>query len=187
MARRAPRREQVGVAELLVRSDNWENALVPTEPRHRRKRQVLRSLARVRVLSVVAGALALTGGVAAAVSQPLERAAGAVWPPVGLEPPPVPQIPVDVVVPPSSPESVAPPPRVGRIVQVAVTRAPNSGKTPAKHAAPVRHDIPDVPVWSHGHAAKPDRHASRAAAAAHRDGGRHHQHHHDGHGGRHRR
>lgn len=185
MTRRAPRREQIGVAELLVRSDSWENALVATEPRHRRKRQVLRSFARVRVLSVVAGALALTGGVATALSQPLERAPGAVWPPVGLELPPIPQIPVDDVVPPSAPDSVAPPPRVGRIVQVAVTRSSNSVKAPAKHAAPERHDIPDVPVWSRGHSAKPDRQAARAAG--HRDGGRHHQHHHDGHGGRHRR
>lgn len=122
MARRAPRREQVTVAELLVRSDaprdryRDEDTLVLPRARHREKPQVLRSLTRLRVLSVVAGALALTGGVSAAVSMPAEHKAGSAWPPVGLEPPAVALVPLpaDVVVPPAkhtqpAPESVATP------------------------------------------------------------------------------
>src|SRR5690348_1785262 len=83
MARRAPRRGQVTVAELLVRSagGSAEDTLVLPRARHREKPAGLRSLARLRVFSVVAGALALTGGVAAAVSMPAERTAGAAAPP----------------------------------------------------------------------------------------------------------
>ena len=56
MARTAPRREQVTVAELLVRSagprDRFgsEDTLVLPRARHREKPQVLRSLARLRVI-----------------------------------------------------------------------------------------------------------------------------------------
>ncbi|SEF26347.1 hypothetical protein SAMN05421837_103218 [Amycolatopsis pretoriensis] len=103
MARRAPRGEAVTVAELLVRSATDGRHREP--PRHREKPQALRSLARLRVFSVVAGALALTGGVATAVSMPVERGAGASWPPVGLEPPAAALVPfpADVVVPPAAP------------------------------------------------------------------------------------
>ncbi|MFJ7216401.1 hypothetical protein [Amycolatopsis sp. NPDC098790] len=120
MARRAPRGDAVTVAELLVRSAADGRHREP--PTHREKPQALRSLARLRVLSVVAGALALTGGVATAVSMPVERGAGASWPPVGLEPPAAALVPfpADVVVPPAAPapksvpvggdsEAVAPP------------------------------------------------------------------------------
>jgi len=60
MARRAPRREQVTVADLLVRSDTArdryrdEDTLVLPRARHREKPQVLRSLTRLRMFSVVA-------------------------------------------------------------------------------------------------------------------------------------
>lgn len=103
MARRAPRGDAVTVAELLVRSAADGRHREP--PRHREKPQALRSLARLRVLSVVAGALALTGGVATAVSMPVERGAGASWPPAGLEPPAAALVPfpADVVVPPAAP------------------------------------------------------------------------------------
>ncbi|MDT7798003.1 MAG: hypothetical protein QOI78_1436 [Actinomycetota bacterium] len=186
MARRAPRREQVSVAELLVRSAVREDA----PARHRQQSPGARALARVRVFSVVAGALALTGGVAAAVSQPYEHAAGAVWPPVGLDPVPVAltPTPVDTVVPPGPPKSAVPPPRTGRITPAVAKREANFGKAPVKKAAPVkkvtpvRHAIPDVPSWSRGHTAKPDRHAVRVTG--HCDGG--HGHHRGG-GGRHRR
>jgi hypothetical protein len=187
MARRAPRREQVSVAELLVRSAVREDA--PAQARHRQKSQG--ALARVRLFSMVAGALAVTGGVAAAVSQPYEHAAGAVWPPVGLEPVPVALTPspVDAVVSPNAPESAVPPPRAGGITQAVAKREANFGRAPVKKAetpkkvTPVRHEIPDVPAWSRGHAAKPDRHAVHASG--HRDGG--HGQHHRGGGGRHRR
>jgi hypothetical protein len=186
MARRAPRREQASVTELIVRSAVREDA----PGRHRQQSPGARALARVRVFSVVAGALAVTGGVAAAVSQPYEHAAGAVWPPVGLEPVPVALTPspVDAVVPPSTPESAVPPPRAGRITPAVARREANFRKAPVKKAeapqqvTPVRHAIPDVPAWSRGQAAKPDRHATRATS--HRDGG--HGHHRGG-GGRHRR
>ncbi|MFG1639981.1 hypothetical protein ACGFMK_06825 [Amycolatopsis sp. NPDC049252] len=185
MARRAPRREQVSVAELLVRSAVRED----TPARHRQQSTAARTLARVRVFSVVAGALALTGGVAAAVTQPYEHAAGAVWPPVGLDPVPVAltPTPADAVVSPKAPESAVPPPRSGGITPAVAKHEANFGKAPGKKAAPVkkvtpvRHAIPDVPSWSRGHTAKPDRHAVRAAG--HRDSG------HGRHqcGGRHRR
>ncbi|MEA5358082.1 hypothetical protein VA596_00925 [Amycolatopsis sp., V23-08] len=186
MARRAPRREQVSVAELLVRSAVREDA----PARHRQQSPGARALARVRVFSVVAGALALTGGVAAAALQPYEHAAGAVWPPVGLDPVPVTLTPkpVDAVVSPGTLESAAPTPRAGGITPTVTKREANFVKAPVRKAlpvkkvTPVRHAIPDVPAWSHGHAAKPDRHAVRAAG--HRDGG--HGHHRGG-GGRHRR
>jgi len=115
MARRAPRRGQVTVAELLVRSAGGspEDTLVLPRARHREKPPVLRSLARLRVFSVVAGALALTGGVAAAVSMPAaERTAGAASPPAGVEPPEAAVVPfaAEVVVPPAkpAPKSVTP-------------------------------------------------------------------------------
>jgi hypothetical protein len=207
MARRAPRREKVTVAELLVRSPGDDRAGAPPRARHREKPQVLRSLARLRVFSVVAGALALTGGVGAAVTMPVERGAGAVWPPVGLEPPPVALVPLPahVVVPPSAkpaPESVAPPASPGGVVPAVVTPKADSGTSPAhrgklakavkiiektkplrvpKHAAPVWHEIPDVPVWSRGRPAGPSR---QAAFPGHRDAGHHHG---CGGGGRHRR
>ncbi|MFJ1761034.1 hypothetical protein ACIOD2_12005 [Amycolatopsis sp. NPDC088138] len=187
MARRAPRREQVSVAELLVRSTVREDG----PARHRQQSPRARALARVRVFSVVAGALALTGGVAAAVSQPYEHAAGAVWPPVGLDPVPVAltPTPVDAVVSPGTPESAVPTPRSGGIAPAVAKREANFGKAPVKKAeppkkvTPVRHAIPDVPAWSRSHTAKPDRHAVRTAA--HRDSG--HGHHRGGGGGRHRR
>lgn len=192
MARRAPRREQVTVAELLVRSDaprdryRDEDTVVFPRARHREKPQVLRSLARVRVLSVVAGALALTGGVSAAVSMPVERSAGAAWPPVGLEPPAVALVPLpaDVVVPPAkpAPKSVAPPAEPGGITPVVAEPEPDSvspavhrGRlaravkivdkvkdsvkvkpAPLEQVAPVRHEIPDIPLWSRGRPAGPD-------------------------------
>jgi hypothetical protein len=192
MARRAPGREQVSVAELLVRSTVREDA--PAQARHRQQSQGARALARIRVFSVVAGALALTGGVAAAVAQPYEHAAGAVWPPVGLEPVPLTLTPsrVDAVVPPRAPESAVSPPRAGGITPAAAKRETNFGKAPVKKASakkaetpkkvtPVRHEIPVVPAWSRGHSASPDRHAVRATG--HHDGG--HGHHRGG--GRHRR
>jgi hypothetical protein len=192
MARRAPRREQVSVAELLVRSAVRED--VSAQARHRQQSPGSRALARIRVFSVVAGALALTGGVAAAVAQPYEHAAGAVWPPVGLEPVPVTLTPspVDAVVSPNAPKSVVSTPRVGGITPAVAKREANFGKSPVKKTAtpkkvtPVRHEIPDVPAWSRGHSVKPDRHAVRASG--HRDGGHGHGHgrHHGG-GGRHRR
>ncbi|SFW68687.1 hypothetical protein [Amycolatopsis australiensis] len=173
MARRAPRRGQVTVAELLVRS------AVADRPaggaRHREKPRVLRSLGRLRVFSVVAGALALTGGVGAAVSLPVERSAGAAWPPAGVEPPAVALVPLParVVVPPAkpAPDSVAAPGESGGITPVAEQSQPEPGSAatparrgkpaeavvvkpkphrPPKQAAPVRHEIPDVPIWSRG-------------------------------------
>lgn len=214
MARRAQRREQVTVAELLVRSaaapDRYRTA--DTEGRHREKPPVLKSLARLRVLSVVAGALALTGGVATAVSMPVERSTGASWPPVGLEPPAAPLVPLpsDVVVPPAkpAPKSVTPPaeavgnppaedagkpdsgPTPGhrgklakavKIVGKGVGKAVGPDKPKPSKAAPVRHDIPDVPVWSRGRpGGGPD---GQASFTGRHDTG----HHHGCGGGRHRR
>ncbi|MBE1501464.1 hypothetical protein H4696_008564 [Amycolatopsis lexingtonensis] len=204
MARRAPRREHVTVAELLVRTTAPHDP--GTRARHREKPQVLRSLARLRVVSVVAGALALTGGVGAAVSMPVERGAGASWPPVGLEPPPIALIPLpaDVAVPSprGAAESVAPSVKPAEVSPGTATPNSNSGISPGyrgtlaravkvvgkvkpkpqpRHAAPVRHEIPDVPVWSRGRAPAPDRQA--AWTGRHRGGG----HHECGGGGRHRR
>ncbi len=196
MARRAPRREQVTVAELLGRSDaprdryRDEDTLVLPQARHREKSQVLRSLTRLRVLSVVAGALALTGGVSAAVSMPPSRDVGAAWPPAGLEPPAVALVPLpaDVVVPPArsapaaNPESVALPESPTPISPVAVdpesnsvspaahrgtlaravkvvdkVKAPIKAKPkPPEQAAPVRHEVPDIPLWSRGRPENPD-------------------------------
>lgn len=185
MARRAPHSEAVTVAELLVRSAaaHDRHRMTDTPAQHREKPQVLRSLARLRVFSVVAGALALTGGVATAVSMPVERSAGAAWPPVGLEPPAAALVPFadGVVVPPAkpAPESVAPVVEPGGIVPVVAASESDSGLTPAhrgklakavkivgkdvgkgvlkaagkpkpQQAAPVRHEIPDVPIWSRG-------------------------------------
>ncbi|MEU0793964.1 hypothetical protein ABZ342_28185 [Amycolatopsis sp. NPDC005961] len=186
MARRAPRSEAVTVAELLVRSAVDARPHAPAH--HHEKPRARRSLARLRVFSVVAGALALTGGVAAAVSMPAQRSTG----PAGLEPVAVPLVPLpgEVVVPPAkpAPEFVAPVVEAGGIVPVAVVQDSNSGTAAAhrgklakavkvvekakpkqlpKHAAPVRHTIPDVPAWSRGHHQQ--------------------QHHHDCGGGRHRR
>ncbi|MDQ7805042.1 hypothetical protein Q5425_14955 [Amycolatopsis sp. A133] len=192
MARRAPRREQVTVAELLVRSDaprdryRDEDTVVLPRARHRGEPQVLRSLTRLRMLSVVAGALALTGGVSAAVSMPVQRHAGAAWPPAGLEPPAVALVPLpaDVVVPPAKPvpKSVAPPVEPAGITPAVVDPPPDPGR-PAAHRAtlaravkivekakapakakpkptgqvvPVRHEIPDVPLWSRGRPKTPD-------------------------------
>ncbi|MGW4519552.1 hypothetical protein [Amycolatopsis sp. NPDC004378] len=194
MARRASRGEQVTVAELLVRSAaaHDRRGTVGTGARHREKPQVVRSLARLRVLSVVAGALALTGGVATAVSMPVERSAGPVWPPAGLEPPVSLPSPAAVVAPAVSPESVMTPGAAGGITPASADQESDSASTPAhrgklakavkivgkgagkakppKQAAPVRHAIPDVPVWSRG-----------------RPGGDPGGHHHCGGGGRHRR
>ncbi|MEV6828931.1 hypothetical protein [Amycolatopsis sp. NPDC051102] len=191
MARRTPRPERVTVAELLGRSgaprDGYrdEDTLVLPRARHREKPQVLRSVTRLRVFSVVAGALALTGGVSAAVSMPPEHAAGAAWPPVGLEPPAVALVPLpaDVVVPPAkpAPKSVAPVVEPGGNVAPAPEPESNSAVVPAAHrgrlaravkivdkvketpkpklppqAAPVRHEIPDVPLWSRGRPGTPD-------------------------------
>jgi hypothetical protein len=219
LARRGPCSETVTVAELLVRSAPADDRyrMVGTRARHREKPQVLRSLARLRVFSVVAGALALTGGVATAVSMPVERSAGAAWPPVGLEPPAAALVPfpAEVVVPPAkpAPESVAPTVDPGGIVPAAVESESNSGLTPAhrgklakavkivgkgvgktvgktagkakpqqppKQAAPVRHEIPDVPIWSRGRpGGSPDWQAM--------SGGRRPADHHGCGGGRHRR
>ncbi|MET9000526.1 hypothetical protein [Amycolatopsis sp. NPDC004169] len=195
MARRAPRREQVTVAELLVRSDaprdryRGEDTLVLPRARHREKPQVLRSLSRLRVVSVVAGALALTGGVSAAVSMPSARDTVAAWPPAGLEPPAVALVPLpaDVVVPPakqappSAPESVTEPGQsapispvdadaeadslspghrgaLARAVKVVDKVKPLAKAKPKlpEQAAPVRHEIPDVPLWSRGRPGTPD-------------------------------
>jgi hypothetical protein len=212
LTRRASRSESVTVAELLVRSAAAHDRHGTADPhaRHREKPQALRSLARLRVFSVVAGALALTGGVATAVSMPVERGAGASWPPVGLEPPAVALVPfpADVVAPPAkpAPESVAPSVEPGGIVPVVAKTAPDSGLTPAhrgklakavkivdkaagkakprqpsKQAAPVRHEIPDVPSWSRGrHGGFPDWQAMSGGRRP-ADG------HHGGSGGRHRR
>ncbi|WP_410640550.1 hypothetical protein [Amycolatopsis sp. lyj-346] len=226
MARRAPRREQVTVAELLVRSDappdryRDEDTLVLPRARHREKPQVLRSLARLRVLSVVAGALALTGGVSAAVSMPSERNAAATWPPAGLEPPAVALVPLpaDVVVPPAKqvqqppvvPESVAPSlepadifpaaqdPKAKSVSPVAhrgtlarAVKIVDKVKTPVKakpkppeRAAPVRHEIPDVPLWSHG---RPKTQDWPSMSAGRRPAGFPTGGHHGCGGGRHRR
>ncbi|MEU7783011.1 hypothetical protein [Amycolatopsis sp. NPDC049159] len=202
MARRAPRREHVTVAELLVRTTAPREQPDGARARHREKPQVLRSLARLRVFSVVAGALALTGGVGAAVSMPVQRGAGASWPPVGLEPPPIALIPLpaDVVVPAARPgaESVVSPANPAATSPEAASANPDSGISPGhrgtlaravkivekakpkpRHAAPVRHEIPDVPVWSRGRAPAPERQAIHAGR--HRGGGHHEC------GGRHRR
>lgn len=204
MARRAPRRAQVTVADLLVRSDaardryRDEDTLVLPRARHREKPQVLRSLTRLRVFSVVAGALALTGGVSAAVSMPVERSAGAAWPPVGLEPPAVAlePLPAHGVVPPAkpAPDSVTSAGTSGGISPVVADPAPNSvnpvahrgnlaravkvvSKTktpdlvkprPLEQVLPVRHEIPDVPLWSRGRPAGPD---WQAVSAGRRPGG----------------
>jgi hypothetical protein len=225
MARRAPRRAQVTVADLLVRSEaardryRDEDTLVLPRARHREKSPVLRSLARLRVFSVVAGALALTGGVSAAVSMPVERSAGATWPPVGLEPPAVALVPLPLpshaVAPPAkpAPDSVAPPADSGEISPASVDPDPNSvdpvahrGKLaravkivsrtkvpelakpkPHEQVTPVRHEIPDVPLWSRGRPAVPD---WQAPSAGHRPAGNWSYgggHHGCGGGGRHRR
>lgn len=216
MTRRAPRREQVSVAELLVRSDSWQDALEAPPSRHRRRSPVLRSLARVRALSVVAGALAITGGVAALAAQPFEHAAGAVWPPVGLEPVPLALTPspADVVTPP---ESVVPESKLGGIIPAAVVRPMNSGKptgntaAPSNQVAPVRHELPAWAAGADRHSARPSSPSrqqvsqrqqvserqsvsqrqsasSRQSAwsGGHHDGGGH-GHHRGGGGGRHRR
>ncbi|MEU8634549.1 hypothetical protein AB0C38_20405 [Amycolatopsis sp. NPDC048633] len=215
MARRAPRGETVTVAELLVRSAAAEDRyrIAGAGARHREKPQALRSLARLRVFSVVAGALALTGGVATAVSMPVERSAGAAWPPVGLEPPAAALVPfpAEVVVPPAkpTPESVDPSVDPGGIIPAAVVSESKSGLTPAhrgklakavkivgkgvgktvekvkpqqppKQAAPVRHEIPDVSIWSRG---RPGGGHDWQATS----GGRHPADHHGCGGGRHRR
>jgi hypothetical protein len=213
MARRAQRSEAVTVAELLVRSATTHDRyrMADTHARHREKPQVLRSLARLRVFSVVAGALALTGGVATAVSMPVERSAGAAWPPVGLEPPAAAPFPEDVVVPPAkpAPESVTPPVNTGGIVPAVAPPESNSGLTPAhrgklakavkivgkgvgkgvgktagkgkpKQAAPVRHEIPDIPIWSRGRPGGPPDWQAMS-------GGRRPAEHHGCGGGRHRR
>ncbi|WP_372664224.1 hypothetical protein [Amycolatopsis kentuckyensis] len=134
MARRAPRGEAVTVAELLVRSAADGRHHEP--PRHREKPQALRSLARLRVLSVVAGALALTGGVATAVSMPVERGAGASWPPAGLEPPAAALVPfpADVVVPPAAPapKSVPATGHPDEVTPVVVQPVSNSVSAPAR-------------------------------------------------------
>ncbi|MEV7092458.1 hypothetical protein AB0M80_06405 [Amycolatopsis sp. NPDC051045] len=228
MARRAPRRAQVTVAELLVRSDaprdryRDEDTLVLPRARHREKPQVWSSLTRLRMVSVVAGALALTGGVSAAVSMPGEQRAGAAWPPAGLEPPAVALIPLpaDVVVPPAkpakaaepAPKSVTPPAESGGIPPAVVEPEPDSGrraagrrgtlaravkivdkvKAPVKaplkgkpqQVAPVRHEIPDVPLWSRGRPGTPDWPSmwTGRRPAGFPDGG-----HHGCGGGRHRR
>jgi hypothetical protein len=91
MARNARRAEQVSVAELLVRSAatreryRFEDTVILPRSRHREKSPALRALARTRVFSVVAGALALAGGVATAatsVSGPVQRSSELVWPPL---------------------------------------------------------------------------------------------------------
>lgn len=92
MARNAQRAEQVSVAELLVRSAETRERYRPEDDtvilprsRHREKSPAMRALARTRVFSVVAGALAMAGGVAAAatsVSSPTQRASELVWPPL---------------------------------------------------------------------------------------------------------
>jgi hypothetical protein len=225
MARTAPRPEQVTVAELLVRSatprDRYdsEDTLVFPRSRHREKPQVLRSLARLRVLSVVAGALALTGGVGAAVSMPGERSAGAAWPQTGLEPPPVALVPLaaDVVIPAAkparqspAPESVAQSAEPAAISPDAGQPEANSGSSPGRRgklakavqvvgkavakpkpspavpaaAASVRHEIPEIPVWSRGRPAVPDR---QMAYAGRRPTGFPGGGHHGCGGGRHRR
>jgi hypothetical protein len=138
MARRAPRSEAVTVAELLVRSAAADDRhrVADSRARHREKSPALGSLARLRMFSVVAGALALTGGVATAVSMPVERSAGAAWPQVDLEPATVPLVPfpADVVIPPAkpAPKSVAPPVEPGGIVPAVAESKSNSGVSPAR-------------------------------------------------------
>ncbi|WP_233223277.1 hypothetical protein [Amycolatopsis sp. CA-128772] len=220
MARRAPRPERVTVAELLGRSgaprDRYrdEDTLVFPQARHREKPQALRSLSRLRVFSVVAGALALTGGVSAAVSMPPERTAGATWPPAGLEPPTVALVPLpaDVVVPPAkpAPKTVAPTPEPDDVTSAADRPESNSAVVPAAHrgklaravqlvdrvketpkpklppqVAPVRHEIPDVPLWSRGRPERPDWQAMMTAGR--RSAGHPAVGHHGCGGGRHRR
>jgi len=91
MTRNARSAEQVSVAELLVRSAatreryRLEDTVILPRSRHREKSPALRALARTRVFSVVAGALALAGGVATAatsVSSPVQRSSELVWPPL---------------------------------------------------------------------------------------------------------
>ena len=178
--------------DLLFRSDAAraryldDDTIVLPRARHREKPQVLRSLTRLRVFSVVAGALALTGGVSAAVSMPVERSAGAAWPPAGLEPPAVALVPQPshAAVPPAkpAPNSVTPPAEPGGVSPAAADAEPNSvdpvahrgklaravkvvGKAklpdlakpkPRQQVMPVRHEIPDVPLWSRGGPAVPD-------------------------------
>ncbi|WP_410587960.1 hypothetical protein [Amycolatopsis sp. lyj-23] len=236
MARRAPRREQVTVAELLGRSggprdedrdqDRDQDTVVFARARHREKPPVLRSLARLRVMSVVAGALALTGGVSAAVSMPSSRDIAAAWPPIGLEPPAVALVPLpaDVVVPPAKhappsapadPESAVTPAEPDEISPAGVDSGPDSASpvghrgslaravkivdkvkspplakakakpTSPEQTAPVRHEIPDVPLWAGGRPKTPD---WPAMWAAHRPAGFPSGAHHGcGGGGRHRR
>jgi len=208
MARRAPRSEAVTVAELLVRSAEAHDRqrVANSRARHREKSPALGSLARIRVFSVVAGALALTGGVATAVSMPVERSAGAAWPQVDLEPATVPLVPfpADVVIPPAkpTPESVAPPVDPGGIVPAVAEPKSNSGVSPARRGNLAKAvkiigkaKLPVKPLKQ----AKPQGSPKQVAPVRHEipdsslwwrgwsaghDGGRHHD---CGGGGRHRR
>ena len=229
MARNARSAEQVTVAELLVQSTaarrryRMEDTVILPRARHREKAPALRALARTRVFSVVAGALALAGGVAAAassVSTPIQRAGELVWPPLdaGLpmvavtpsypggtggagETAPAPDSGVgvgDAGENPAAPagsasDSGAKPGQHGKPAKLAkaVEKVKDVGKAVGKVTAPgqvakqvvtpVRHDIPEVPVWI---SARPTQQVTWAfdLAGAQRDSRQHH-----GGGGRHRR
>ena len=101
MARKPQRDEQVTVAELLVRSAaahsryRFEDTVVLPRARHREESPLVQerpfSLAKTRVVAVVAGALTLAGGMSAAMSPvvgtgPIDRSSEAVWPPLDLTP-----------------------------------------------------------------------------------------------------
>jgi hypothetical protein len=123
-------------------------------------------------------------------------------------------LPADVVVPPAkpAPKSVAPPAESRGIPPAVVEPEPDSGrraghrgtlaravkivdrvkapvevplKEEPRHVAPVRHEIPDVPLWSRGRPGVPDRPAM--AAGRHRPAGFAAAGHHGCGGGRHRR
>lgn len=230
MARNARSAEQVTVAELLVQSAAtrrrypMEDTVILPRARHREKAPALRALARTRVFSVVAGALALAGGVAAAassVSAPIQRAGELVWPPLDAG---LPMVAVTPSYPggtggagkttpspnsgvgvdnssenPATPagsasDSGAKPGHHGKPVKLAkaVEKVKNVGKAVGKATAPgqvakqvvkpVRHDIPEVPVWVSARPAQQVSWAIDLAASAQRDSRQHY-----GGGGRHRR
>ncbi len=152
MARGARRTEQVTVAELLVRSAATRERYRPAEDtvvlprsRHREKPAALRALARTRVFSVVAGALALAGGVAAAatsVSTPVQRSSELVWPPLDAG---VPMVAATPNYPggtggagktsPDSGVGVAAPAENGAPT---AGSASDSGETPGRHGKPAK-------------------------------------------------
>lgn len=154
MARGARRTEQVTVAELLVRSAATRERYRPVEDtvvlprsRHREKPAALRALARTRVFSVVAGALALAGGVAAAatsaVSTPVQRSSELVWPPLDAGVPMVAASPNYPGGTGGAGKTDAPDSGVG-VADPAENSAPtagsasDSGETPGRHGKPAK-------------------------------------------------